>query len=94
MRAELASAFMQGIVGLPPSPAMIESHAGYLSSWLEVLHNDKGEIFKAAADAQRICDYLSERALNARPRANENPCAEPEPEPEPVLAAKAVRMKR
>ena len=94
LRAELASAFMQGIIGLPPGQTMIESHASYLSSWLEVLRNDKNEIFRAAADAQRICDYLSERALNARPRANENPCAEPEPEPEPVLVAKAVRMKR
>ena len=46
------------------------------------------------ACSQRIHDYLGERALNARPRDNENPCAEPEPEPEPVLVAKAVRMKR
>lgn len=94
LTSELASAFMQGLVGLPPSQSMIESHAGYLSSWLEVLRNDKGEIFRAAADAQRICDYLGERALNARPRANENARAESEPEPEPVLVAKAVRMKR
>lgn len=68
LRAELASAFMQGVVGLPPSQSMIESNASYLSSWLEVLRNDKSEIFRAAADAQRICDYLSERALKARPR--------------------------
>jgi antirestriction protein ArdC len=94
LRAELASAFMQGLVGLPPSQSMLQAHASYLSSWLEVLRNDKNEIFRAAADAQRICDYLSERALNARPRANESPRAESEPEPEPVLVAKAVRMKR
>lgn len=91
LRVELASAFMQGLIGLPPA---IEESASYIASWLEVLRNDKNEIFKAAADAQRICDYLSERALNARPRANESPCAESEPEPEPVLVAKAVRMKR
>jgi antirestriction protein ArdC len=94
LRAELSGLFMQGIIGLPPGQTVLESSASYLSSWLEVLRNDKNEIFRAAADAQRICDYLSERALNARPRANENPCAEPEPEPEPVLVAKAVRMKR
>lgn len=92
LRAELASAFSQGgLVGLPPGPTMIESHASYLSSWLEVLRNDKGEIFRAAADAQRICDYLGERALNARPRGN--PVATPEPEPEPVLVAKGTRMR-
>lgn len=81
LRAELASAFMQGLVGLPPGPTMIESHASYLTSWLEVLRNDKGEIFRAAADAQKICDYLSELALKARPRANQDSSAKPEPEP-------------
>ena len=92
IRAELASSFMgQGLIGLPPSQSMIESHASYISSWLEVLRNDKNEIFRAAADAQRICDYLSERALMARPRGN--PDSSPQPEPEPVLVAKGTRMK-
>jgi antirestriction protein ArdC len=93
LRAELASAFSQGDLGLPSfGPAMIQSHSSYLASWLEVLRNDKNEIFKAAADAQRICDYLSERALKARPRAN--PESTPDTtEPEPVLVAKGVRMK-
>ena len=63
LRAELASAMMSGLVGLPPGPSMIESHAAYLANWLTVVRSDKGEIFKAAADAQKICDYLSERAL-------------------------------
>lgn len=88
LRAELASAFMQGLVGLPPSPTMIASHASYLSSWLEVLRNDKSEIFRAAADAQRICDYLSERALNARPRVRQEEHPEPVPEPEPALVSR------
>lgn len=88
LRAELASAFMQGLVGLPPSPTMIESHAAYLSSWLEVLRNDKNEIFRAAADAQRICDYLSERALNTRPRVRQEEHPEPVPEPEPALVSR------
>ena len=69
LRAELASAMMSGLVGVPPGPSMIASHAGYLASWLEALRRDKGEIFRAVADAQRICDYLSELALSAKPRA-------------------------
>lgn len=88
LRVELASSFMQGLVGLPP---VIEESAAYIASWLEVLRNDKGEIFRAAADAQRICDYLGERALMARPRGN--PDSSPQPEPEPVLVAKGTRMK-
>lgn len=67
LRAELASAMMTGLIGLPLGPSMIESHAAYLSSWLDALRRDKTEIFRAAADAQRICDYLSERALSAQP---------------------------
>jgi len=68
LRAELASAIMTGVLGLPPGPTMIEQHAAYLSSWLEALRRDKNEIFRAAADAQKICDYLSDRAVEAKPR--------------------------
>lgn len=68
LRAELSSAMMAGELGLPLGPRMIEQHAAYLSSWLEALRRDKNEIFRAAADAQKICDYLSERALAAKPR--------------------------
>lgn len=68
LRAELASAMMGGLLGLQPGPTMIEQHAAYLSSWLEALRRDKNEIFRAAADAQRICDYLSDRAVEAKPR--------------------------
>lgn len=68
LRAELASAMMTGLLGLPIAPTMIDQHAAYLSSWLEALRRDKNEIFRAAADAQRICDYLSDRAVEAKPR--------------------------
>lgn len=91
LRSELSSAFMQGLVGLPPSQSMILSHAAYIASWLEVLRNDKNEIFRAAADAQHICDYLSERALKARPRSN--PESSPEVEPEPAILAKPASMR-
>jgi antirestriction protein ArdC len=30
----------------------------YISSWLEMLRSERKEIFRAAADAQRIADYL------------------------------------
>ena len=32
--------------------------ASYIASWLETLRSDRKEIFRAAADAQRIADYL------------------------------------
>jgi antirestriction protein ArdC len=34
------------------------NNAAYIASWLEKLRSDRKEIFRAAADAQRIADYL------------------------------------
>jgi antirestriction protein ArdC len=42
-------------LGIEPD---ISNTAAYLSSWLERLRNNNREIFSAAADAQRIADYL------------------------------------
>lgn len=53
LRAELASVFVGGVLGIP---ADIPNHASYLASWIRALKNDKREIFRAAADAQRIAD--------------------------------------
>ena len=67
LRAELVSSMMQGVIGLPPGPTMIAQHSAYLASWLQALKNDKNEIFRAAADAQKICDYVSKLAVEAQP---------------------------
>ena len=66
-RAELVSGMMQDVIGLPPGPTTIVQHSAYLPSWLQALKNDKNEIFKAAADAQKICDYVSALAVDAQP---------------------------
>lgn len=58
LRAELASAMLCGQIGLSMGQSHIDSHTAYVSSWMDALRRDKREIFKAAADAQRICDYL------------------------------------
>ena len=39
-------------------PCAIPNHASYVASWARKLMEDKREIFRAAADAQRIADYL------------------------------------
>ena len=38
-------------------PCEIRNHASYLQFWLGKLREDKREIFRAAAAAQRIADY-------------------------------------
>ncbi len=53
LRAELASAFVGNELGLPTD---IPQHASYIASWVKALKEDKREIFRAAADAQKIAD--------------------------------------
>lgn len=55
LRAEISSALLGTILGLPTD---IENHASYIGSWIGILNEDKREIFRAAADAQKIADYL------------------------------------
>ena len=38
----------------------IQQHSAYLASWMQALKDDKGAIFKAAAAAQKTCDYLDQ----------------------------------
>jgi antirestriction protein ArdC len=55
LRAELSSAFIAAELGIP---ADIPQHASYIADWLRRLKDDKREIFRAAADAQRIVDLV------------------------------------
>jgi antirestriction protein ArdC len=53
LRAELASAFVATELGIPTD---IPQHASYIADWIKPLRDDKREIFRAAADAQKITD--------------------------------------
>jgi antirestriction protein ArdC len=54
-RAELTSVAVGSMIGLPCD---IPNHASYLESWIGVLKQDRREIFRAAAEAQRMADYI------------------------------------
>lgn len=60
LRAELASTFLCGELGIATTGSD-EQHAAYVKSWVSALKNDYNEIFRAAADAEKICNYLYER---------------------------------
>jgi antirestriction protein ArdC len=55
LRAELASYAIGSMIGLPCD---VPNHASYIQSWIDVLKQDRREIFHAAAEAQRIADYI------------------------------------
>ena len=54
-RAEISQAMVCSELGLHCD---FDNTAAYLESWLLALKSDRKEIFRAAADAQRIADYL------------------------------------
>jgi antirestriction protein ArdC len=55
LRAEIASYMLSSDIGISHDPA---NHASYIASWIEVLHQDKTEIFKASNDAERILHFI------------------------------------
>ena len=58
IRADLTSLFLAAELGAPFDP---KDQAGYISSWIKVLKNDKNEVFKAAADASKACDFILDK---------------------------------
>ena len=58
--AEFCSVYLNAHLGV--AGEHIDNHAAYLDSWLRHLRRDKRHLFKAAADAQRACDWLLDRA--------------------------------
>ena len=79
IRADLASCFLATELGVP---MQLENNAAYIGSFVKRLKEDKFEIFRAAKDAQRICDYLTGRYV---PEAQAQPEAVPVVAPAPVI---------
>jgi antirestriction protein ArdC len=56
LRAEIGQVMVCAELGI--ADCDFSNNAAYVASWLERLRSDRKEIFRAAADAQRIADYL------------------------------------
>lgn len=55
LRAEIASMLLGGELGIGHDPGQ---HAAYVGHWIKVLAQDPMELFRAAADAEKIQDYV------------------------------------
>jgi putative DNA primase/helicase len=55
LRAEIASMLLGSELGIGHDPGQ---HVAYVGSWIKVLEQDPMEIFRAAADAEKIQDYV------------------------------------
>lgn len=75
LHAELASTFLANELGIPTD---IPHHASYIAGWIKPLKHDKREIFRAAADAQRIASmelgFHPKYAAQARHEIAAVPC--------------------
>ncbi len=55
LRAEISSMILGVELGIGHDP---DQHAAYVGSWIKVLEDEPLEIFRAAADAEKIQDYV------------------------------------
>lgn len=58
LRVEIATVMESVKRGMPLSESVFSNHVAYVESWLSTLKKDKREIFRAAADAERMCVYI------------------------------------
>lgn len=92
LRAEISSMMTGERIGIGHEP---HHGAAYVKSWVAVLKDDPGEIRRAASDAQRMADYLTERprvreALE-REQSRPEPPALAEPDRSPQLPERTRR---
>lgn len=57
LRAEIASLMLGRTLGIPNDPG---AHAAYVDHWVGILQRDHLEVFRAAADAEKILRHLVE----------------------------------
>jgi antirestriction protein ArdC/phage/plasmid primase-like uncharacterized protein len=55
LRAEITSMMLGNEIGIGHDP---QRHAAYVGSWIKALRDDPLEIFRAAADAEKMCAYV------------------------------------
>lgn len=92
LRAEIASLMIGDRLGIGHNPGQ---HAAYAASWIEVLRKDPREIFRAAADAEKITQHLIglTQQLTQEQQPSLAPASQPEtPLPTPTLAPVEVSM--
>lgn len=65
LRAEIGSMMLSAELGIGVS---IDSHAAYVQSWIKALQDDPREIFRAAAEAEKICDFIMDFELTQEQR--------------------------
>lgn len=74
LRAEIASLMLGEELGIGHDPG---NHASYIKSWIKVLEDDPREIFRAAADAEKIKDFMLALEIERSQDLAADPAQEP-----------------
>ena len=86
LRAEIASMILGDELGIGHDP---EQHAAYVGSWIKALQDDPLEIFRAAADAEKIQEYVmgleQKQVQEQTPVVSESIAAANEPQTAPYV---------
>ena len=70
LRAEIASMILGDELGIGHDPGQ---HAAYVGNWIKALQDDPLEIFRAAADAEKIQDYVLGLAQQLKQQQDQQP---------------------
>lgn len=62
LRAEIASAFMANEFGIDMPDSLLDDHKAYVQSWAKAISNDKNILISAIFDAEKIADYVEDKA--------------------------------
>lgn len=98
LRAELSSVFSCAEFHIQ-SPELDENHAAYLQDWIQVLRKDPNELYRAAADAEKMTDRIVDNYRTKYDLVETQKQLLPEPdkdkeEPEKQISAKVRKTGR
>jgi len=85
LRAEIASMIIGDELGIGHDPGQ---HVAYVASWIKALEDDSLEIFRAAAEAEKIKNYVM--AFEQKQVQEQGEAQEQEAQPQPTVAELTV----
>ena len=87
--AEIAACFLCQACGVPTD---WDTHAGYITSWIQAMQNDPAYIFEASRDATKITDAILQRA-GIKSEMEEEGTKQPENKPTVSSIYQGIRPK-
>lgn len=62
--AEISSSFLMQKLNVDAKAEHYDNHKTYIQSWIEILEDKPGELFKAINESNKVVDYINEHSRN------------------------------